>query len=272
LLLAACCHAAQFGSIPSDAAKVSPTEAQRFLDKICPGHNSAEGCTPCPTEMPQSPQTWTLRTFTFGHFLTQAGDDDFVSGTGCESHANLTSGSYLFTKERSSWRKVWYAAGQNADDCKELPASDGRDLLVCEDRDQHFGVADSFLYLLDAGQDPTKREDRTLDILDDSVGGCKQLPDGIVQSGAIESVSFPQATSPHAVRITVTARLGRAIPPKILNNFDQCMARSSQQSRPYSGATDSGNSTEPSQDTPPYFSQSTNSFRTSASPTLKVLC
>jgi hypothetical protein len=51
LLLAACCHAAQFGSIPSDAAKVSPTEAQRFLDKICPGHNSAEGCTPCPTEM-----------------------------------------------------------------------------------------------------------------------------------------------------------------------------------------------------------------------------
>jgi hypothetical protein len=66
-------------------------------------------------------------------------------------------------------------------------------ILVCEGRDMHQGVGDSFLYLLDPGQDPSKREDNTLDIffgLDDSLESCTQLPDGTVQSGRIESVSF----------------------------------------------------------------------------------
>jgi hypothetical protein len=75
LLVTACCHAAQFGVIPSDAAKVSPAETQHFLDMICPGQNSAAGCTSCPEEMPQSPQTWQLRTIAFGHFLSPASED-----------------------------------------------------------------------------------------------------------------------------------------------------------------------------------------------------
>lgn len=87
LLVTACCHAAQFGVIPSDAVKVSPAETQHFLDMICPGQNSAPGaeraaigitaagCTPCPEpeEMPQSPQTWQLRTITFGLLAPSAG-------------------------------------------------------------------------------------------------------------------------------------------------------------------------------------------------------
>jgi hypothetical protein len=61
-----------------------------------------------------------------------------------------------------------------------------------------MGVADSFLHLLDPGQDPSKRKDNTLDIffgVDDSLRGCKQLADGTVQRGAIESVSFSTASA-----------------------------------------------------------------------------
>jgi len=175
--------------------------------------------------MPPSAQTWELRTITFGHFLGPASEDALVSGTGCEPHSNGMSGAYLFTRERSSWRKVWYGAGENASDCKKLTGSDGRDFLVCEGQDMHQGVADSFLYLLDAGQDPGKREDNTLDIffgLDDSLGSCTQLPDGTAVSGSIKSVSFSPSSEPHAVRISVTARLGKAaIPAKILYDCNQ---------------------------------------------------
>jgi len=135
------------------------------------------------------------------------------------------SGAYLFTREQSSWRKVWYGAGGNADDCKKLSGSDGRDVLICEGQDMHQGVGDSFLYLLDAGQDPSKREDNTLDIffgLDDSLGSCTALPDGMVLSGAIDSVSFSPAKTPHSVRMTVTARLGKAaVPAEILYDCNQ---------------------------------------------------
>ena len=75
-----------------------------------------------------------------------------MSGTGCEPHVNGFSGAYLFTEEKSSWRRVWYAAAENASDCKKLTGSDGRDLLICEGADMHQGVGDFFLYLLDAGQ------------------------------------------------------------------------------------------------------------------------
>jgi len=89
----------------------------------------------------------------------------------------------------------------------------------------HQGVADSFLYLLDPGQDPSKQDDNTLNIffgLDDSLGSCVKLPDDTTLTGAINSVSFAPAPGPHAVRITVTARLGKAaIPDKVLEDCDQ---------------------------------------------------
>jgi hypothetical protein len=79
------------------------------------------------------------------------------------------------------------------------------------------------------GKDPTKREDNTLDIffgLDDSRGSCVQLPDGTALSGVMESVSFSRASASHAVRTTVTTRLGRAaIPAKVLYDCNQSDAK-----------------------------------------------
>jgi hypothetical protein len=219
-LAAACCCAAQWGSIASDAARVSQSEARGFLEAICPGHATDKRCSVCPEEMPPSAQTWDLRTITFGHFLAAGSEDALVAGLGCEPHASLMSGAYLFTKEGSSWRKVWYSSGQNADDCKKLAGADGRDRLICEASDMHQGFADQFLYLTDAGRDPRKPGYDPLAMffdVTDSIRSCAASPEGNALSGEIASVSFVPAPAPPGVRIVVTARLGQAgIPSKIM--------------------------------------------------------
>ena len=215
----------QWGLIASDAAQVSPSEGHRFLEMICPGHVSGAGCAVCPVETAfkgKTTETWELRTITFGHFMAPTSEDALVSGFGCEPHVALFSGAFLFTKKGTSWRKVRYSPGENADDCKKLTGSDGRDLLICEASDGHFDGPDWFLYLMDAGhprwetlRDSFGRE-YFFDVTD-TLATCAKLPDGDVLSGNIESVSFMPAPARHAVRILVTARLGKAaIPDKLM--------------------------------------------------------
>lgn len=207
-------------SIPSDAAHLPATEVQSFLQKICPGETKGAGCAVCPAEMPPSAQTWDLKAIVLGHFLSFSSEDALVSAFGCESHANGMSGSYLFTRDGSSWRKVRYEAGVNASDCKKLTGLDGRDRLVCAADDMHQGFADEFLYLLDPGRDPstidpmndTSRGDIFFDV-NDSLRSCVKLQDGTVLSGAMERVEFVLLEEARQVRIVVTARLGRAIVP-----------------------------------------------------------
>ena len=217
LSLAGLCRAGQFGVIPSDAAHISASETHEFLQMICPGHETTAGCSVCPDEMPPSAQTWEMHTVTFGHFLAPKSEDALVSGFGCEPHVNLMSGSYLFTKQGASWRKVWYSSGEDGDDCKKLPGSAGRDLLVCEGSDMHQGVADWFLYTMDPGQDPAKQENGPLQVffdVNDTLGSCQALPGGAMTSGRIESVSFVPVAGRHAIRIVIVARLGKAVVPE----------------------------------------------------------
>jgi hypothetical protein len=219
------CYAAPSDLIPSDAAKISPADASPFVEAICPENTVAMGCSVCPKETAFAGNpAWSVRTITYGHFLSVNSQDALVSGSGCEDHAHGMRGAYLFTKDRSFWWKLWYSPGQIADACKKITASDARDLLVCAASDSHQGVGDSFLYLLDASRDPKTREDDTLDVffgLDDSLGSCLKLPDGNTVKGEIESVSFAPASS-YPMRIIVTARLGKAaVPDDVLSACDQ---------------------------------------------------
>ena len=223
--LSVLCYAAPSDLIPSDAAQISPADARPFMDAICPESAVAKGCSVCPHETGFAGEpSWNVRTITFGHFLAANSQDALVSGSGCEDQADGMRGAYLFTKDQSSWRKLWYSPRENADDCKKVPASGGRDLLICQASDMHQGVGDFFLYLLDPGLDPTRQPD-TMDIffgLDDSLGSCVTLPDGSTVKGEIESVSFSPASPPPATRITVTARLDKAvIPDQVLSICDQ---------------------------------------------------
>jgi hypothetical protein len=214
-------HETKSDWIRSDAARLSPPEVHGFLELICPGNTSASGCAVCPQDTSSPGGVWNLRAITLGHFVSPASEDVLISGFGCESHADGWSGTFLFTKDGSSWRRVRYLQGMNAFDCKKLPGSDDRDRLVCAAGDMHFGVADSYLYLLDPGRDPA-----TLDPLDDtsrgvsffavddSLGGCVTYPKGFVQSEAIDRVEFMALPTKHHVRIAVFARLGKAMVPE----------------------------------------------------------
>lgn len=209
----------------SDAAQLAPAEVHGFLEQICPGHTSASGCAVCPEGTafapPASTQTWGLKAIILGHFLTPASEDALVSGMDCEPHADGMSGSFLFTRERSTWHKVRYEAGVNAWDCKKLTGSDGRDRLVCAAGDMHQGFIDEFVYLLDPGRDPAtvdpmndiRRGDLFFDV-GDSLRGCVALEDGSVLSGSIAGVTFTPLPEKHGVRIVVSARLGQAVVPK----------------------------------------------------------
>ena len=207
-------YAAEPDAIPYDGTQISPAETQAFLEKICPGHVIAAGCSVCAaqTGFPNNVENWQLRAIVFGHFLSSTSEGALVTGFGCESHAAGLGGGFLFTKDGASWRKVWYGASEAEDHCKKLTAADGRDLLVCEAQDMHQGFADTFLYVMVPG----KTEENGLNIffsVDDSLGSCVSLPDGAVESGSIESVSF------HGTRIVVVAQVGKAIvPQKVLED------------------------------------------------------
>ncbi|MGO4879516.1 MAG: hypothetical protein ACLP59_01685 [Bryobacteraceae bacterium] len=225
ILLTPVCFTGQPQVIPSDAAAVSPAEKHAFLEAICPGHATATGCAACPAEMPASAQTWDLRSIIFGHFLSPQSNDALVAGTGCEDHAHLMSGSYLFVKEDARWRKHWYTPGANANDCKKLTANDGRDLLVCHADDMHQGVADEFLYLMDPGKDPARQEaDSPLHLffdVVDSLPSCSKLADGTLRRGELESVSFLPDAASGGMRIVVDARVGKATVPD--QAFEKCV-------------------------------------------------
>ncbi len=201
--------------IRSDAAQLPAAEVQGFLELICPGQTSDSGCKVCPKDTaftpPASTQTWDLKAIITGHFVSLTSDDALVSGMGCEPHAARMSGSYLFTRDGSAWRKVRYEAGVNAFDCKKMTGLDSRDRLVCAANDMHQGFGDEFLYLLDPGNDASGG-DIFFDV-GDGLQSCVRLPDGTVLSGAIERVEFVPLELDRQVRIVATARLGRAVVP-----------------------------------------------------------
>src|SRR5579863_1230628 len=98
--------------IPSDAARLPAAEARSFLTVICPGHAGVSGCGVCPEDTHNgSAGTWDVRAIFLGHFLSPYSEDALIGGLGCASHADSFGGSFLFTKDRSRWRKVRYEAG-----------------------------------------------------------------------------------------------------------------------------------------------------------------
>jgi hypothetical protein len=148
-----------------------------------------------------------------------------ISGIGCAPHADTFGGSFLFTKDRSAWRKVRYEAGLIAWDCKKLRASDGRDRLACGVVDGNQGIFYSSLFLRDVRKTPpavdpldgSGNPDVMFFAVMDTAGSCMQFSDGTTQSASIGRVEFENMPAKDHVRIVVFARLGAAmIPAKVL--------------------------------------------------------
>jgi hypothetical protein len=205
-----------------DAAPISPDKAPAFLEQICPGHANQSGCDICPESTTEAgidiKGGWNLRAITLGHFLTPSSEDAIISGASCEPHVADWGGSFLLSKHGAVWRKVWYAAGMIAWDCKKLAGRDGRDRLVCgATHAANGGSVSYYLFLLDLGL-PTEAEmsgDHTgdRDVVFFATRDNTAEADSPMVSGIIERVEFSNLAPPHQVRITVSARLGQAEMP-----------------------------------------------------------
>ena len=206
----------QWNWFASDAAHLSLTEIRQFLQIICREDFTANGCDACPEGTAFAHEgRLDLDAVIFGHFLSPTSQDALASSHGCEPHSSSNGGSYLFTHSVKGWRIVNYASGRIADRCKKLKGSDGRDLLICGSGDQHQGVGDLFLYLLDPRVSNFEGQELdTFFMVLDSLGSCTVLQNGQVQSGKIEQVVFAHTLDTGAVTIIVDARLGQAVFPE----------------------------------------------------------
>jgi hypothetical protein len=210
-----------FGQIESNAPAIGQVTLQELLTTICPGHTTDSGCSVCPPDTAMAGGgLWEIQSTCLGHYLSPSSKDAFVTGTGCEAHAQGTDGSFLLTRAGNSWRKVHYLAGTRAHDCRQLAGSDGHDRLVCADADLHEGHMYTSLALLDPGRGPTELSDRDLEFgksffgtMDDSgAGPCHiyvdDVGEGELQSGFIDRVNFTSLESKYHVRIVVYERSG----------------------------------------------------------------
>lgn len=203
---------------PSDAAHLPQKDLRTLLRLVCLGHALTSGCDVCPAGASSRSGQWDLNAAIPGHFVSQESEDVLLSGSGCEDHADGYGGSFLFTRSGGEWHLLNYAPARIANDCKKLNGSDGRDLLICEASDRHFGVTDSFLYLLDPRD--TAVRGKGLDIffiVDDSLGGCTTVERNdrrVVESGSIDKVAFAKTVESGMVKITVDAMLGEAVVPE----------------------------------------------------------
>jgi hypothetical protein len=222
-------------AIESNAPGVPAAEVQQFLKAICPGHATESGCNVCPedTSSAGSGEAWNTGTIFLGHFLSRSSRDALVNGSGCEAHPAGWSGSFLLTFGEGSWRKVRYMGGTRARDCRQLPGSDGRDRLVCEYIDSHFGALDLMLFLMDPGKDPSTVTSNAF--FDDDfersffgatdntgAGACHIYPedddavDGLLQLGTIDRVEFANLPAKYHVRIVAYGSEGSIkIAPKL---------------------------------------------------------
>src|SRR5579875_1662105 len=209
-------------SVPSGAVDLPLPEFARFMEIVCPGHHDAQTCAVCPPESGRARSSlgWQLVAITFGHFTAPQAKEALMSTQGCASHAEGWGGSFLLRDDGRGYQKVWYRGGYSASDCKKLKASDGRDVLICEAGDMHFGVGDEYLYLLDLNWiDPdTHWPTRLFFLINDTLASCVTL-DGYAVIGYIDAVKFSTEPGSGKIGIAVTAHAGKALlPPKVLDD------------------------------------------------------
>jgi hypothetical protein len=137
----------------------SPTsaEASALLHAVCPKNiqpvpsNSETllGCKPCPgyTTIGDSQpgmaakETFHLHSVIYGDFTAPGVDEAMADFDGCEPHASGFGGSILLRKLHGPWTMVNYTPGLITSACRTYTIKTGRELLLCENKDQHMDGA-----------------------------------------------------------------------------------------------------------------------------------
>ncbi|HXH50503.1 MAG TPA: hypothetical protein VNM47_14260 [Terriglobia bacterium] len=114
-------------------------------------------------------ETFHLRSVVYGSFTAAGVDEVMADFKGCEPHASGFGGSILLRKLHSRWAMVDYAPGLITSACRTYGLKSGRELLVCEVRDQHMDGASQWISACDFTRQKTAQCESVFGVLDTRV-------------------------------------------------------------------------------------------------------
>ena len=147
----------RLGAVPSEIQPPISDAVRPLLEAMCPGRvirNSYFQQWGCDEMVPEpGDSTWRpplgVNGILAGHFLSSTTEDVILSGNRFEDHADRWGGTLLMTRQDGAWKPLWYRAGIITRHCMTVPASQGRQILVCESGYQVAGHKQHALYSLD---------------------------------------------------------------------------------------------------------------------------
>jgi hypothetical protein len=143
--------------IPSEALKLSASEADELLEAFCATKIRAVAkigleCTTRnlgPRFRGIVDNRFTPESVIYGNFLGPEGEDAAVSGWSAEHHPELWRGTLMLTKRQGRWTPVWYKSSVITHSCRKLSRPDKRQILLCEEEDGGMGHRLHYLYSVD---------------------------------------------------------------------------------------------------------------------------
>jgi hypothetical protein len=165
----------------------SPTsaEAAALLHAVCPSNiqsapNNSEtllGCKPCPgyttigSSQPgmAAKKTFQLHSVIYGSFTAAGVVEAMADFEGCEPHASGFGGSILLRKLHGRWAVVNYTPGLITSACRTYGLKTGRDLLLCEGKDQHMDGASQGIAACDFARQKAAQCQSVFGVLDTRV-------------------------------------------------------------------------------------------------------
>jgi hypothetical protein len=104
-------------------------------------------------------------------------DEAAVAAGGCESHVDQWGGTVLFARSGGEWQMKWYQASLITSDCLKVRRRDESDLLACQNWDNHQGVPNHVLSVVDFSRSERFRQDGILTLAENPETCGEELGD-----------------------------------------------------------------------------------------------
>jgi hypothetical protein len=198
-----------FDDFPSTAAKLSSAENMAVMKAICPGKTYIQGdrimCDACPAELPSLWVPWWLGSVNLGHFVSPTAENALVEMVGCGTSTMNAEATALLARHGNQWTVVNQWQEKMAQECHQLKARAGHDVLVCERIYAWMGVIKTSIFALDFGAEGSG-EPKELAVTEDNSGmGCLV---GELDRASIDSVVFSKARADGSTDIAITITEG----------------------------------------------------------------
>jgi hypothetical protein len=114
-------------------------------------------------------ETFHLDSVIYGSFTAPGVDEAMADFEGCEPHASGFGGSILLRKLHGRWAMVDYTPGLITSACRTYGLKTGRELLLCEGKDQHMDGGSQWISACDFSRQDTAQCQNVFGVLDTRV-------------------------------------------------------------------------------------------------------